>query len=429
MTWPATSRSGSAFERTLDRWILGLADDVGSFDDLVSALPGVYPPIAGAAIERLGAAKRLTGRRLGRCRRRVDGRRPNRNTVLQLPPPHPLDYDWRYAPSAVDHLLDVVCRRSVDGDTVVMIGTPSLFLAAQRSDLDRTFVLIDANKTTVGRLRELGFDRYVLHRDVFTGAVPDLGASVVVADPPWYPEHVDAFLWAAASCSRPGSAVLISLPAVGTRPGIRAERREFQSSALSQGLRVTRTSAGALPYVSPPFEVNALRAAGWTALPLEWRRGDLIELQRRGDPGARPVRIPGDPRWEERSLGLVRIRTRRRRPSGCDPRLIRVVDGDILADVSRRNPIRSRVDVWTSGNRIFECADPAVAAVILDALASGSDPIRAVVATIGRALIEPEESNIARAVSQLERLCRTESRELSRLGWTDPTKPSTTSTR
>jgi hypothetical protein len=423
------SRSALAFERTLDGWILDLADDVESFDELVSALPGVYPPIAGAAVERLATSKRLSGRRLGTCRRRVDRRRRGRVIAHQLPPPHPLDFDWRYAPSAVDHLLDVVRRRSADGDIVVMIGTPSLFLAAQRSGLDRTFVLIDANKTTVCGLRELGFGRGLLHRDVFTGEVPDLGASVVVADPPWYPEHVDAFLWAAATCSRPEASVLISLPAVGTRPGIPKERREFRESAHSQGLCVTRTSAGALPYVSPPFEVNALRAAGWISLPLDWRRGDLVELRRRGAPGVRPDRTPGDPRWEERSLGAVRIRTRRRRPSGCDPRLKPVVEGDVLADVSRRNPIRSRVDVWTSGNRIFECSDPAVVAAILDALTSGSDPIEAAVATIGRALIEPEESNIARAVSQLQRLCQTESRELSRLGWTDSRQPSTTSSR
>lgn len=56
--------------------------------------------------------------------------------------------------------------------------------------------------------------------DLITGQLPDLSARMVVADPPWYPEHTRTFLWASAHLSIPGATVLLAQPALATRPGI-----------------------------------------------------------------------------------------------------------------------------------------------------------------------------------------------------------------
>jgi hypothetical protein len=47
--------------------------------------------------------------------------------------------------------------------------------------------------------------------------------------------------------------------------------------------------------------------------------------------------------------------------------LIRVLAGDILPSVSRRDPRRGHADLWTSGNRVFQTDNPQV---LLDAAIS-----------------------------------------------------------
>jgi hypothetical protein len=415
------SRSGNTdihrFERNVEQRIQGLAQSARSFEELLSALPGVYLPVAARALDRLAASNQITPDQHRICTGRLPRPRSRRSARQRLPPPHPLDYDWRFAPDAIDALLQLIARRSTPGETVAMIGTPSLYLAAHDRHLDRRLVLIDANPTTVERLRDLGLGHGVLRRDVFTSELPDLGAAVVIADPPWYVEHVDAFLWAAAHCATKGAALFMSLPAVGTRPGIRNERSLLRATAKGQGLSVARISAGSMPYVSPPFEVNALKAAGWTGLPTEWRRGDLAEFHYDGAIGTRSAPPPRAPQWDERLLGTARIRIRRRTSTAIDPRLISLFRGHVLDDVSRRHPIREQVGVWTSGNRIYGCGSPGIFLKLLEAVGAGCDPVQAVADTIKRDLNRPEEAKIASAVAQIHRLSRIEGRELRRLGW------------
>jgi len=63
----------------------------------------------------------------------------------------------------------------------------------------------------------------------------------------------------------------------------------FRASAAAQSLTVARMVEGHLPYVSPPFEINALRVAGWKHLPNDWRR-ETSPCASAGIPGERPER-------------------------------------------------------------------------------------------------------------------------------------------
>jgi len=346
-----------------------------------------------------------------------------------LPAPHPLDYDWRYSLAAIEILLEQVLDVTKPGDTIALLGTPSLYVVTRRGNFDRNFVLVDGSVTTVDGLRQPGSGRTLYRRDFFTDHVPDLDAAAVVADPPWYDEYIAAFLWAAASCARSEATVLISLPAVGTRPGSWSERKQFRATAASHSLILTDTLSHHLAYLSPPFEVNALAAAGWTGLPVDWRRGDLAILRVAGQAGARPTRSQKPPRWEERTIGRVRIRIRDTSAAQpVDPRLQTIVANDVLDDVSRRHPLRDRPNVWTSGNRVYYCASPRLLLLVLDALSSGSDPVRCVASKIGREPTRAEDLNISRSASQLRWIGRIEGRELARSGWiSQPTREKTAS--
>jgi hypothetical protein len=301
---------------------------------------------------------------------------------------------------------------------VALLGTPSLHVAQLAKEHGRRFVLIDSNPLTVERIKTLDAHRTVYKRDLFVDPVPALDAAAVVADPPWYDEYIEAFLWTASEVARPDAQVFVSLPAVGTRPGSREERKTFRSTAERMAMRVEEVRLWDLAYVSPPFETNALAAAGWTGLPIDWRRGDLGILRTSGPNGPRPTQETRETRWEEHSLGWVRIRVRRD-PSTkvVDPSLEELVPGAVLPDVSRRHRFREMANVWTSGNRVYRCQSPRLFLVILQAVVSGSNPRAAVASTIGRTPTVEEDRAIAQSVSQLRWIARIEGRELAHHGW------------
>ncbi len=116
--------------------------------------------------------------------------------------------------------------------------------------------------------------------------------------------------------------------------------------------------------------------------------------------------------WHEVLLAGARIRFRPgpATPDGtpADPLLRHLVDGDVLATVSRRDPVRRKVAVWTSSNRVFACRSPGLLAALATALAEGKQVSHAAAAYLGRPLTGSEPQAIARAAAQLAELARVE---------------------
>ena len=191
------------------------------------------------SIERLRKAAIITkGQRCRATRRRENEGSQRSATSSSLPPPHPLDFDWRYSPQTIEKLVDRAIAATQPGETVALLGTPSLHVAQLAKEHGRRFVLIDANPLTVERVKTLDAHRTVYKRDLFVDPVPALDAAAVIADPPWYDEYIEAFLWTASEVARADAQVFVSLPAVGTRPGSRAERKAFRSTAERMAMRV-----------------------------------------------------------------------------------------------------------------------------------------------------------------------------------------------
>src|SRR5215207_7483846 len=90
------------FEAAVDQWILqALAAGAASFDELLVALPGVYPTLVRAALDRLATVSGLRSDAHARLQRRSHRNLPvvhYRQRSQVLPIPHPLDYDWRFTP-------------------------------------------------------------------------------------------------------------------------------------------------------------------------------------------------------------------------------------------------------------------------------------------------------------------------------------------
>lgn len=87
----------------------------------------------------------------------------------------------------------------------------------------------------------------------------------------------------------------------------------------------------------------------------------MLTLEKVGDGVSYGPRVMPAETWQEVSFGPVRIKLRRTGPPNLGP----LVPGDILDTVSRRDPVRQRIGLWTSGNRVFTLADPVAIARLI----------------------------------------------------------------
>jgi len=199
----------------------------------------------------------------------------------------------------------------------------------------------------------------VIRCDCLRDPVPNIVGDVIVADPPWYTDFLDGFLWMAAQLCQVDGRVILSLPPEGTRPDAKAEVAHFLKRASGLGFRVEMLEENSLPYETPHFEENVFFRSGIHCDLSDWRRGSLAILKktetRRGD---RPL-APPEESWDEICLYGTRIKIRTSaRDQGVNPALIPLIDRNVLGSVSRSDPLRCQARVWTSGNRVFGCECP-----------------------------------------------------------------------
>jgi len=328
-----------------------------------------------------------------------------------LPLAHPLDFDWRFSRRGAARLLSKASEQGkVD---LCFIASTTVALLAASCGWPGRLLAIDANGSLLESASRLHPQIDTARLDVTHDALPQVRAKAVIADPPWYPEHLHSFLWASARLCVAGGYVLLSMPGEGTRPDIAAERASALKAAALYGLEVVEIETQTIRYETPLFERNALRAAG-VSLPIRfWRRGDLVVFRRTFMPeGDRPVPPPRDGEWTEFTSVGTRIRFQRAaRSSSCFPQLRSIISGDILPTVSRRDPRRAEANVWTSGNRVYACESPAVLHVIAEAAACGSSSAEAVEAFLGRGLRAHEAQSVLEALDQIAKLIFVEREE------------------
>ncbi|OKH32380.1 hypothetical protein NIES2119_26465 [[Phormidium ambiguum] IAM M-71] len=405
------------FEDAVDGWVLeAIAYGVHTFDQLIASLPGVYPSVALNSLQRLASTKiistELLAELLKPAKQKLELPTYSYHQI-SLPVPHPLDYDWRFSDVAVKHLLNQCAKLTRSSDTIVLLGTPSLLRMGIEQSYPRQLVLLEASRTTTDSFASSVPKTQVIRCNAIEDPLPNLTAAAVVLDPPWYPEHIQSFLWTACQLCKIGGHILISMPPIGTRPGMKREWANTLEWAQQIGLTLVKLEAAALSYITPPFELNGLRAEGLHAVSREWRRGDLAVFCRSHQTQVpRPTLLPQEDSWIEEVLLGVRVRVRQPDLSGfADPSLISVVPGDVLQSVSRRDPRRQLADVWTSGNRIFACQGRGVLRQILRAMAVGRSPYEAVALALKRPLNQKEAELVSHATHQLVNIVSTEQKE------------------
>jgi len=403
----------------VDRWVRDRLDGAGrrTWDDLVRSLPGVDPIEVLDSLRRhnLSACVEFDQREVVSCPRVVEGGRPQARGVASLPTPHPLDYSWWFDLDTINAIVSSVRQLSSLKSHVVLLGAPTLFDALTKGSDTRRFSLIDSDPLVLGRFG-CGFTGSVVLADVLHDEVDLEPAELIVADPPWYQLETQAFLWTARQACIPGSSVWMSVPPVGTRPGVTAELDGLLDWASTLGLKVDDYLHGVVSYVSPLFERNAFLAASVPPPQAAWRRGDLIRFRCVGSCNGERPKATSFNRWHERVFDDVRIRVRDNGTSRewRAPTLSSLAQSDVLPTVSRRDGRRDLVDVWTCGNRVYRCRGTDILLLILDAMAfEDGDTVGRVERCIARSLTPDEASQVESTEERLRGIIEAEGAEVS----------------
>lgn len=405
----------SLYERQVDQWIFDAArSGVVRFAELLTSLPGIYPSDVLSSIRRLARYSLLPDILIedakttkNASQRKIHGFGIAKHT------PHPLDYDWRFTDSSSLMLLDYCRSLSNPGDTIALLGTPSLYEITSGSNYRRRFILLDRN-VPASSMTVQSFYKCDLLKD----RLPDIKAQIVVADPPWYPNYMQMFTWAAAQVLEVGGHMLLCLPPIGTRPGMITEINQIFEWTQKLGFSLMRYERGITSYDTPFFEVNALKAEGIRTFPQEWRHGDLALFSRQQVTRVPKPTVGLEDSWVEAKIRGVSIRVR---PQSCtgfhDPTLIPIVPNDVLPSVSRRDQRRQEADVWTSGNRIFASKGRNILIEILNALSINLDPAYNVSTSLKRKLKSSELALVSTVVRQVEDLVDLERQEMIEFGY------------
>ncbi len=248
--------------------------------------------------------------------------------------PHPLDYDWQFSDSSIDKLSSIV------GDEFcITCGVPSL--AFQLKVMGKEVVNIDRNPL---RLPERQID-------ISREEPINISSSLVVIDPPWYPEEFYRWLtWAAQHVPSNGR-ILASIWPNETRPTAMSERNElFEKIKAWADINVLERF---FKYKVPIFEQESRRLAGVDDAGFPWRFGDLVELKVRSKPLlAEPIGFSSIWRrfvWDGYQLAL---RERGAPDSATVVRKLGAAESWSFPSVSRREPQRYLIDLWSSWNEV-----------------------------------------------------------------------------
>lgn len=381
-----------------------------TFQELVQAAEGAYPSDVLGALRAMKENKQAFLLSSGAWSEREQlgendvaisskTRRPIHQPSDGLPEPHPLDFDWRFTSKTLVDLGKYISAS--DSEQVAILGAPTLY--KHLTDAGIKAHLFDRNPDIVQYLKKAGYSS-VTECDLLKFSEFPTQFQWAIADPPWYIEHYHAFLNAGRKLlAREGKLLLSVMPRL-TRPSARRDRLKIVDMAAKVGFDLIEVKPAALHYSSPPFEIEALRAEGITLE--DWRSGDIFcfalrchELEEAG-----PHQPTDEDSWRAFRLGttIVKIKEERRPESEpFDYNSISPTGSLRLRSVSRRSPVRSKINLWTSRNIALAVSKPIALSEALEKIQRGELSNRTLASMANEFHLSPEEIDKLREVLEL----------------------------
>jgi hypothetical protein len=400
------------FAKQIDTWVFNqLSKNHVDFCSLVSSLPGIYPTEVLHSLERLVASRRIDSKIplhiLRDSKKKSFSLRVRKK--IHSPPPHPLDFEWRFTDDTVIKLAKYCLSLSEPGDTIGLLGVPSIYRLVFNNKLNRRFVLFDKNPIDDNKCGSFNASIHcdLRHYRMHYNSI----AKIVLMDSPWYPEYNRAFLYNASKFCQKNGLILIVTPKEGTRPKIKEEWKDLLKFSKRNGLKYLGIISEDIAYDTPYFEKNSLKAAGILNILQTWRTANLAVFEKTNERIIQPPILIQPYDWYKESYFGIRVRKNKELKIFFDPRLTPIIQGDILPSISRRDSRRELADVWTHGNRIFKCKGTNVLHKILLAKKRLETPEYPIESMIERPLNKRERRMVSIANSQIDDIVKLENEE------------------
>jgi hypothetical protein len=175
-----------------------------------------------------------------------------------------------------------------------------------------------------------------------------------VVDPPWYPQEFLSWMNTGLSMTKVNGTVLFTLWPTSVRPSAEKEHQAIFEALSTVG---TIEALGNVKYELPTFEEMTLRKA---ELSPPQREGLLFKFVKRED------RLLNVPPFEPASSKWLRFTVSGEQLAIKIDQSLKEVEANglfeieplILPTTSRRDPILSRINIWTSQNIVARLAHP-----------------------------------------------------------------------
>lgn len=277
----------------------------------------------------------------------------------QIHLPHCLDYEWWFTHASREKLASKLINDNPLPlpDIIVFLASP-LFGAFVSLLIPKTKVyILDKSNTTLETIDRCinNSNLKLVHYDAETPLPSELiGISqMVFFDPPWYVDYYDLFFLRSSQLIYGNySTVTTVLFPVLTRPTSLQERRKVLIAAMDYGLSLVSVEPMVAHYFTPHFEYEALKKKGIQAK--NWRKADLALFISDGSISHQNIPLGIERfKWKEILLGKVKVKIKIKDEESPEtyvsPEIILSHDKDAtLSSVSRRDPFRDEVDLWTS---------------------------------------------------------------------------------
>lgn len=275
--------------------------------------------------------------------------------------PHCLDYEWWFTHGGREQVAQILFYNNPlpAPEKVAFVGSPLFGAFASALVPESQVHILDKSEATLDAIKD-GVNAnmvHLVHYDAEHQLPQELIgiADMVFFDPPWYVDYYDLFLRRSMQLSfgHYATVAFVLFPLL-TRPDSLQERKNTLEIAMSYGLSLVSMASHVAHYYTPQFEQESLKEKGIDAK--NWRRGDLAMFISDGTrlPENITLRVE-DSEWMETIIGKVKVKVRIKDEdvkAYIPPKLVDFAEGSVaLPSVSRRDPLRSEIDVWTSTQR------------------------------------------------------------------------------
>ena len=280
---------------------------------------------------------------------------PANNTTSSLfAASHPADYDWRFTQQTINELLSYVKEYTLNTiPKVALLGVHTLYPTLSQM-IDKV-TLFNKSQSILSDLNMAGYKEELIDFDLFNPAGEYTNNyNTAVADPPWYVDYYQAFIDRSAEFLTLDGFLLLSVLPRLTRPSAESDQRLIMRIAEKSGFKLMKKIPKLLEYETPGFEQVAFATQGIYCQ--NWRMGDLWIFQKKRQIQTSSINSYDDtePIWAEFRVGDRKIKVKQLANESnyfdyetADP------SGKFFSNISRRSPLRNKIDVWTSDNLAF----------------------------------------------------------------------------